>query len=220
MATAAAGLYLNHRFDVRMAMMQEQVEQAQIAAARATGVVETQTQMNLLLDAIIADGEGKLTIQQMVTLRDVIWEQAALYAASGLTTSRILAIIRQESHFDPEAHSEADAYGLMQVTPDTALGHLPQNQRAALYTNPQVLWDIELNVRTGVAELMRLHGLYVARGLEELDDFRLTHTAYFWGYAGTNRLLAANGVNEPKPSLNYANSVIEHEREYREVGLQ
>jgi soluble lytic murein transglycosylase len=48
---------------------------------------------------------------------DLVVEQADQY---GLDPLLLLAVARQESSFDPRAHSQADARGLMQVIPSTA----------------------------------------------------------------------------------------------------
>lgn len=199
--------------------MQRAVDASTLAVAQIQGVVDTQTQMNILLDTIIADAESKLSVTQMVELRNAIWEQVSLYSYQGLTPARVLAVIKQESAFWPIALSNRDAYGLMQVTVHTGAAHLSPEMKAAVLQNPELLFDIALNVRVGVAELMSLHALYVGRGLEELSEFHLSHTAYFWGYAGTNRMLATNGEHNPRLSLGYANSVRGIERAYRAEGL-
>jgi soluble lytic murein transglycosylase len=68
--------------------------------------------------------------------------------------SLVYAITRQESAFDPQARSGADALGLMQLLPSIAkpsalaLG-LPVN-------NPLLLFDPEYNLRVGAKELHRL----------------------------------------------------------------
>jgi soluble lytic murein transglycosylase len=48
---------------------------------------------------------------------DLVVEQADRY---GLDPLLLLAVARQESSFDPRAHSQADARGLMQIIPSTA----------------------------------------------------------------------------------------------------
>lgn len=67
----------------------------------------------------------------------------------------VLAIIRQESLFDPEAVSPARAYGLMQLLPTTAarMAQVPSVTTASL-TNPG------LNIELGTTYLRRLLDLY------------------------------------------------------------
>jgi soluble lytic murein transglycosylase len=84
------------------------------------------------------------------------WETVNAQAqAKHLDPYLVLALIRQESMFDPEAVSPAQAYGLMQLLPKTA----------ARLTNAQSvptasLVDPEFNVRTGTLYLRQLLDLY------------------------------------------------------------
>lgn len=198
--------------------LKHQLDAMKIANATLGSAVDTQTEKDQLLRVILSETKDtpKLTVDQVIALRDVIWEQTQFYNEYGLTSSRILAMIRQESNFDPLAQSNAGAFGLTQVMPYTASEHMTPTQQRALAQNPDILYDVTLNVTLGVKELMKLHAAFVAEGLEELTDFRLSHTAYFWGYTGTKRLLAASGVEAPKPSLHYANSVMQYEQQYRQ----
>lgn len=70
-------------------------------------------------------------------------------ARQGLETALVFAIMREESAFDPEAASTADAYGLMQLIVPTAKvaakgTNLPHDRRALL--RPRV--NVELGCRT------------------------------------------------------------------------
>ncbi len=219
MAALLVSVLVVAQINTKLTVMQLELNASKIAVAQVQGVVDTQTQMNVLLDAIVAEGSSKMTVEQMIELRNAIWTQAGLHVHSGLTPARILAVIRQESAFNPDALSNRDAYGLMQVTPHTGAAHLSPEMKAAVLARPELLFEIGLNLQTGVAELMSLHALYVSRGLEEIGEFHLSHTAYFWGYGGTNRMLASNGKSNPRLSLGYANSVRGYERNYREGGL-
>lgn len=66
----------------------------------------------------------------------------------------ILAVMRQESAFNPKALSPADAYGLMQLLPGTASGIAKQFN----LPNPSIeeLFDPEINIRLGAANLKDL----------------------------------------------------------------
>jgi soluble lytic murein transglycosylase len=73
-------------------------------------------------------------------LYPVGWPQlvAAQAQEQGVDPWLLLGLVRQESAFDPAAHSSADARGLTQVIPGTASGiaaalHLPDFQQAQLY---------------------------------------------------------------------------------------
>ena len=84
--------------------------------------------------------------------RDLIRVQAA---AHGLDESWILAILRQESAFNPGAVSSAGALGLMQLLPATA-GELAKRLGETI-PNRWELLDPARNIRLGSAYLARLH---------------------------------------------------------------
>lgn len=67
----------------------------------------------------------------------------------------VLALIRQESLFDPEAVSPARAYGLMQLLPNTA-ARVTQTPTVS----PTTLTDPEFNIATGTKYLRQLLDLY------------------------------------------------------------
>ncbi|MCC6875807.1 MAG: transglycosylase SLT domain-containing protein [Sandaracinaceae bacterium] len=114
--------------------------------------------------------------------REVVREAAQ---AQGLSEAHLYAVMRQESAFDPDAVSYADAIGLTQLLPSTAerLGRtVGADVRRAM------LFDPEWNVRLGaiyVGELVRRFGVplafaafnggehNVARWLEERGEMEL-----------------------------------------------
>jgi soluble lytic murein transglycosylase len=65
----------------------------------------------------------------------------------------VLAVIRQESRFDPQAVSSAGARGLMQVMPATAAW---MTGRPELRANPRLLHNTALNLSLGEAYLERM----------------------------------------------------------------
>jgi len=84
------------------------------------------------------------------------WETVSAQAqAKRLDPYLVLALIRQESAFDPEAVSAAPAYGLMQLLPKTAarLTHVPS-------VSPVSLVNPDFNVQAGTAYLRQLLDLY------------------------------------------------------------
>jgi soluble lytic murein transglycosylase len=84
------------------------------------------------------------------------WETVSAQAqAKRLDPYLVLALIRQESAFDPEAVSSAQAYGLMQLLPQTAarLTHVAS-------VSPASLVDPNFNVQAGTAYLRQLLNLY------------------------------------------------------------
>ncbi|MDE2144266.1 MAG: transglycosylase SLT domain-containing protein, partial [Elusimicrobia bacterium] len=60
----------------------------------------------------------------------------------------VLSVIKQESGFNPHAHSGVGARGLMQIMPDTGRGLGVRNSSA--------LYDIQTNLRAGIKYLKQL----------------------------------------------------------------
>ncbi|HLA24224.1 MAG TPA: transglycosylase SLT domain-containing protein [bacterium] len=71
-------------------------------------------------------------------------------ARHGLDPLLVLAVIREESRFDPRAVSSANAVGLMQLLPSTARGVLGRP------VGPTALMEPALNIRAGTAYLAGL----------------------------------------------------------------
>lgn len=66
----------------------------------------------------------------------------------------LLAIIRQESAFDPRARSPSEAYGLTQMLPSVAYS-LSQRYKLG-YKTPEDLFDPAMSIRLGARELRQL----------------------------------------------------------------
>ena len=63
----------------------------------------------------------------------------------------VAALIRQESEFNPNAKSRANAYGLMQLLPST--GRLMGKQQGIAVTRPSMLFNPALNIQLGTKYL-------------------------------------------------------------------
>ncbi|UXR65022.1 lytic transglycosylase domain-containing protein [Bdellovibrio bacteriovorus] len=77
---------------------------------------------------------------------------------SGIPQEFIFSIIRQESAFNPEARSPADAFGLMQLLPGVAKQLAKQNNLP--YSEASDLFKPEINVPLGAFELKNLMRKY------------------------------------------------------------
>ena len=66
--------------------------------------------------------------------------------------SLALAVARVESNFNPDAHSDAGARGVMQIMPETA--------RDVFGVDPDRLWQPRTNVRLGIRYLEKLYRRY------------------------------------------------------------
>jgi soluble lytic murein transglycosylase len=76
---------------------------------------------------------------------------------AGIDPELAWAVMRQESAYDPEVVSYADAIGLMQLIPPTAE---TVARRAGMSFSRDMLYDPTTNVRLGSAYLAELHRLY------------------------------------------------------------
>lgn len=77
---------------------------------------------------------------------------------TGVPAPYILSIIRQESAFNPEARSPVDAFGLMQLLPGLAKNLAAESK--VNYTEADDLFDPEINIPLGTAELKNLTARY------------------------------------------------------------
>lgn len=147
------------------------------------------------------------------------------YRDEGLEMSLLLAMLEVESRFDPEATSTFVkdgkkyplAYGLMQVIRSTARPYL---EDLGYSWSPEIIFNVETNIEVGVAYLIDLHRHYMELGLEDMDDWHLSVTAYFW----VERLTAEamNGASKERTSvasLRYWKKVREKQMRWRAAGF-
>lgn len=119
-----------------------------------------------------------------------------------------LAIMREESRFDPEALSPARAVGLMQLLPSTAQGILGSRVTPSRLMNPQ------LNIRAGVA--------YLGGLLRRYDGSApLAVAAYNSGPGGVRRVrsLAGTDLDRFVESLPYAETRAYTQRVLQSYGI-
>ena len=115
-------------------------------------------------------------------------EAAAAAEAHGLDPAWVLAIIRMESAFLPEARSSAGARGLMQLLPATA--RRIAKAAGVRYAGPATLDDPRSNVLLGAAYLRRLRDR--VRG-----SAALASASYNAGPHRVDEWLAESGEREP-----------------------
>ncbi len=101
----------------------------------------------------------------------------------------VLSVIKQESVFDVQAHSFANAYGLMQIIPPTA-----NELSAALnenFTDPLQLLEADFNIKLGTYYLKRL--------LKQFDNrFELVLSAYNAGPHRAKKWLKLKDSDNPE----------------------
>jgi soluble lytic murein transglycosylase len=98
------------------------------------------------------------------------WSQVTTNTShNGVDPFLVLSLMRQESMFDPEALSPADARGLMQLLPKTAV---QVAQRVGRPT-PKLadLYDADVNITLGVAHIRYLLDLYGGNSMKALAAY-------------------------------------------------
>ncbi|HKE47940.1 MAG TPA: lytic transglycosylase domain-containing protein, partial [Rhodanobacteraceae bacterium] len=107
---------------------------------------------------------------------------------AGIDPAWAYAIIRAESAWMTDAHSHADAYGLMQLLPGVAK-HMAQSEKLA-YNRPSDLFDPTLNVQLGTR--------YLGRMADRFDGNPwLASAAYNAGEAPVGRWIDARSSLDP-----------------------
>jgi len=120
-----------------------------------------------------------------------------------LDPALILAMIHTESGFNPKARSNASAYGLMQLVPQTAAleaYHRVYGQRREL--TPEYLFDPDNNIELGTAYLHILSSRYLGSIADPLSRTYCVVAAYHAGPSSVGRAFA------PQSSITQAASII------------
>lgn len=93
----------------------------------------------------------------------------------GIPKSLILAIIRQESAFNPNVRSWADAFGLMQMIPEAAI-HLSQKYHIP-YRDYHDLYDPEVNIAMGTGLILDLSDKYQKQFIPVVASYNASEDA-------------------------------------------
>lgn len=130
----------------------------------------------------------------------------------------IYAVIKTESNFQPDARSEDDALGLMQITGDTfdwISSKLDPEDRGEIHDD---LYDPELNIRYGTFFLSYL--------LNEFEEWEVALAAYNAGRGITNQWLKDPAYSEDGKTLShipygetsyYVDKVMGNYQQYRKM---
>jgi len=122
--------------------------------------------------------KGSMTPGQIAEIARIIYNRCNLNQDIGIEPAMIIAIIEQESNFNPKAISYAGAFGLMQLTRDIFEMHL---RDIGIPFSNQVALDPVINVECGTRELVRLRRYWMEQGR---NDWHNTLNSYFWGVRG------------------------------------
>ncbi len=124
----------------------------------------------------------------------------------------VLSVMKQESQFDPGAHSPAGARGLMQVMPDTG--------RGLGVRNPANLYDPKTNIRAGVRYLKGMFDEFSSVSMTQLatvnpfadNGVKAAIAAY---NAGPGAVKKHQGVPPFRETRDYVVKVLNNYAEYR-----
>lgn len=124
-------------------------------------------------------------------------------AATDVDAFLLLAVIEEESRYDPSARSRMGARGLMQVRPGTARDAAA---RAGIpWSGPEALNDPETNVRIGAA--------YLAEMKDQFGPWSTALSAY---HSGPTRIRGIKRSGGRVPS-GYSSSVLRRHRRIHEA---
>lgn len=104
------------------------------------------TKLDPLARKQVLDSQPELIFPRLWS--DLIEETAK---KRGVPPELVYSIIRQESSFDPNARSPADAFGLMQLIPEMAKAAAKSSELK--FSNPEDLYNPELNIQLGISFL-------------------------------------------------------------------
>lgn len=132
--------------------------------------VETPVELAMLVDTLRGLGEQEVSLiaYRRGAQRGLILHERGYPLLTpppvygGAEDAFVLAIVRQESQFDPRVRSHADARGMMQLLPSTARATA---SRVGVAWQPERLWEPDYNMRLGSGYLgqmvSNLGGSYV-----------------------------------------------------------
>ena len=120
----------------------------------------------------------------------------------------VLAVIENESAFNPLAKSPIPAYGLMQIVPRAAgLDAIQFLYKKALLPTPKFLYSPENNIQTGVIYLHLLSQRYLKDIKDDLSRFYCTIAAYNTGAGNVARAFTGKkSINKASPTINSMSS--------------
>jgi soluble lytic murein transglycosylase-like protein len=152
------------------------------------------------LDAILANRAARLSESDR---KQVIQELLRSEKQHGLDAVLLLAMIEQESSFDPRARGPKGSLGLMQVRP--FVGRDVAKRRGIPWQGPETLHDPAMNIRIGTGYFAELKQMY--------PDDSIALAAYNMGPYRVKRILAKGRI----PVQRYTRGVL---RRYRELRSQ
>ncbi len=174
-----------------------------VGGARADGAAASETDLRIERPAKLEQVRHALRVEGRRLAPDERREIAEIIVAvakrNGLSAWTLLALIQQESRFDPKARGPRGALGLMQVRPFVAADVARRHQLP--WTGPETLFEPVANVRIGM--------IYLVEQLERFGTVERALAAYNMGPTRLSRRLAA-GRNQRGPYVRKVLSKAEH----------
>ncbi len=136
------------------------------------------------IEGVLEERATRLTPEQRYQVAE---ELVRSEREEGIDAVLLLALIEQESHFDPHARSSRGALGLMQVRP--FVGEEVATQQGIPWSGPDTLRDPELNVRIGTRYFAEMKRMY--------RENTLALAAYNMGPYRVKRMLARGEIPNP-----------------------
>jgi soluble lytic murein transglycosylase len=143
------------------------------------------------LREILADNRIYLSRSNVDAMASRVEQVSRKY---GVGSDMIYAVIRAESSFDPMAHSDKGAMGLMQLLPSTA--REVASQLNIRWTDERMLWDPMTNLEMGT--------FYLSTLLTRFDNVEVALAAY---NQGPNRIAALQASQTELP-MDYPDRVL------------
>ena len=129
----------------------------------------------------------------------------------------VAALIRQESEFNPVAHSYANAYGLTQIVPAT--GRMLARQQGIAWSSPNLLYQPATNLRLGTSYMRALLNQWSGRWEETLASYnagasRVKEWLTWANYREPAEFVESIPITQTRE---YVQSVIRNAAVYREI---
>jgi soluble lytic murein transglycosylase-like protein len=175
-------------------------------------------------ESLDGDLKARTVVIQFQLVKNILEGRARLYQPMVMTHAEkydldpalIMAMIHTESAFNPNARSNASAYGLMQLVPQTAgqeAYHRIYGQQRTL--TPEYLFDPNNNIELGTAYLHILSSRYLGAIADPLSRTYCVVAAYHAGPSSVGRVFttgssiqqAASIINGLKPAEVYKHLV-------------
>lgn len=138
-------------------------------------------------------------------------------SANGLDPYMVASLIRQESEFNPNVISYANAWGLMQLLP--SVGHSLARQAGIRHFETRDLLDPEVNIRLGCLYLKQLldkfsdHPEY-AFAAYNAGDSRVTDWQSDGKYTGMDEFVESIPFTQTR---NYVQAIVRNQNMYRQI---